>query len=119
MLGVARAKSLYRGLIVADVTQPLTQVMPPYHGIISAGTFTHGHVGMEGLPPLFAVAAKGATFALTINAQYFAANGFAEGLAALGNQIKDLKVTELRIYDDRASESHRNDLACIVTFKKT
>lgn len=119
MLAVANAKALYRGLIVADVTQPLRNVMPPYHGVVSAGTFTHGHVGIEGIPPLLDVVESGAIFALSVNATHFAAKSFAAGFDGLGDQITDLSVREMRIYDDRASANHRDDLACIVTFKKT
>jgi len=118
MLDVARAKAIYRGLIVADVTEEMTRVMAPYNGIISAGTFTHGHVGMEGIHPLLKVAAQDAVFALSINATHYAAKGFAAGFDAIADQITEFKTRELRIYDDRASEEHRDDLAKIVTFKK-
>lgn len=53
MLKVAQAKQLYRTLITADLNQPL-DLPQPYTAIVSAGTFTTGHVGAAGFHNLFA-----------------------------------------------------------------
>ena len=44
MLDVAAAKGVYRALYRADVTRPLN-LPEAYAGVVSAGTFTSGHVG--------------------------------------------------------------------------
>lgn len=54
MLKIARAKNLYRSLIEADLNQPFDLAHSPYTAIVSAGTFTTGHVGANGFRNLFA-----------------------------------------------------------------
>lgn len=116
MLRVARAKGVYRDLITADITQSLGPI-GPYSSIVSAGTFTFGHVGPEGLPALLDVAAAGCQFALGVNAAHFVEQGFEAGFAALSDRIDGLKMHDTRIYDDRADADHRMDMARIVTFR--
>jgi predicted TPR repeat methyltransferase len=48
MLARAAAKNIYRALHEADVTRPLPMAPGSFAGIVSAGTFTAGHVGPEG-----------------------------------------------------------------------
>ena len=67
MLAVARAKGCYRHLTVADLTLALPPLPRPCNGIVSSGTFTHGHLGPEVLDPLIAIAAPGATFAFSVH----------------------------------------------------
>lgn len=117
MLRVAGRKGVYRYLIAADITRPLERV-GPYQGIVSAGTFTFGHVGPEGLPALLDVAAPGCLFVLGVNAQHFAESGFEAAFAGLGGAILGLTYSDHRIYDDRADEAHRQDVARVVTFRK-
>ena len=118
MLDVARDKCVYRDLVVADVTQTLDAPLDRYNGVVSAGTFTLGHVGPEGLQPLLDVAAKGAVFALSIQKAHFETAGFEGALDALSDQITDLKLREFRIYDDRADDDHRDDIAFLLSFRK-
>jgi predicted TPR repeat methyltransferase len=54
MLKIAKAKQLYRTLIEANLNRPLDLPHSPYTAIVSAGTFTTGHVGAEGFHNLFA-----------------------------------------------------------------
>ncbi len=118
MLGVARMKGLYRDLIAADVTAPLPSVAGEYRGAISAGTFTMGHVGPEGLLPLLDVAASGAIFVISVNAAHYEAAGFGKQMQTHEPQIKGLTLRDVRIYDDRADEAHRNDMARLMVFRK-
>ena len=118
MLDVAAMKGDYRGVTACDVTQPLDLRDAPYMGIVSAGTFTLGHIGPEALTYLMDVAATDTTFVISVNAAHFTSAGFEVAFAALGDQIKDLTSRDVRIYDDRADEAHRNDIARLVMFKK-
>ena len=118
MLKVAEQKQLYQGLFVGDVTQPLTNLTRRYMGVVSAGTFTHGHVGPNGLDALLDATDPGAVFALSINHQHFEALGFKAKFAELAPLISDYSETDMRIYTDQADEDHRHDLARIVTFKR-
>jgi len=118
MLGVADMKGHYRHLVAGDVTIPLDLPVAPYAGIVSAGTFTFGHVGPVAIRHLLDVAAKDAVFSLSVNAAHFATDGFGDALEALGDEIKDLNFRDVRIYDDRADAGHRNDMARLVLFRK-
>lgn len=118
MLDVAAAKGLYRALYAADVLKPLSSISGHYSGIVSAGTFTHGHVGPDALDHLMAITVPGAVFALSINAQHFEARGFAAKLDALGVQITDLQTPEAPIYTSNPDPAHQADRAKIVTFVK-
>ena len=68
MLHLARAKSVYEHLAVADLTDPA--ITEAGHGrfaaCVSAGTFTHGHVGCGAVPHLLALLEPGAALAWVI-----------------------------------------------------
>ena len=120
MLEQARAKGIYRHLTKADVTRPLP-LPGGYRGIVSSGTFTHGHVGPVALAPVFAVAAAGALFALSVNLRVWSAAGFDTALAAMGRQVRDLQMTQVAIYGAAAARldpDHADDRAMIVLFRK-
>jgi SAM-dependent methyltransferase len=116
MLRVAAGTGVYRELICADITQDLGPI-GPYAGIVSAGTFTFGHVGPEGLPALMQVAKPGCLFVLGVNAAHFAASGFEAALEHMGGQITGLTMRDVRIYDDRADAEHRMDQARVLVFR--
>ncbi|MEM8536980.1 MAG: class I SAM-dependent methyltransferase [Pseudomonadota bacterium] len=118
MLIMAQGKGVYRTVSAVDVTQPLTLRDAPYAGIVSAGTFTLGHVGPEAMNNLLSVAAPGALFVLSINAAHYAAAGFEGAVAGLSGQITDVTHRDVRIYDDRADEAHRDDMARLLIFRK-
>jgi len=120
MLARAREKCCYRALTEADITRAL-DLPRVYRGVVSSGTFTHGHVGAEGLPALLAVAAPGARFALSVNAAVWEAKGFPAALKALGTQVRDVTLTETPIYDARAAArdpAHAADRALILRFRR-
>ncbi|MDO8882191.1 MAG: class I SAM-dependent methyltransferase [Pseudotabrizicola sp.] len=80
MLDSARAKGLYRHLHRADITRPLA-LTGPYSGVVSSGTFTHGHVGPEAIVQLERQAARGALFAVSINEGVYRSMGFDAALS--------------------------------------
>lgn len=116
MLEVAASKEVYRNLIAADVTQPLG--LSGYRGIVSAGTFTLGHVGPEGIVPLLDVAISGCLFVISVNAMHYESAGFEALFTTLEPKISDLRHEDVRIYSDKADLSHRYDIARIVSFVK-
>ncbi len=120
MLERARTKGLYRDLIEGDVTRPLP-LPARYHGIVSSGTFTHGHVGPQALPPLLQGALPGALFCLSINAGVWDRLGFGPAFQALGAAITGLERHEVAIYGAAArarDPDHADDRALIVRFRK-
>lgn len=119
MLEVARAKGLYRNLIEADLTGPLPLEDNTYGGVISSGTFTHGHVGPGCLSELLRVAKPGALFACTVVPGVFDSMGFGSSLALLNAQgrISPLRFFEFPIYE---ATDHENaeDRALAMIFRK-
>ena len=66
MLKIAEAKKLYRSLIEANLNRPLDLPHSPYTAIVSAGTFTTGHVGATGFHNLYAHLQKNGLMACVI-----------------------------------------------------
>lgn len=118
MLEVAAAKGLYRTLIEADLTQDLTINEPRYAGVVSSGTFTHGHVGPDALDGLLALAKPGALFVLSVNAAHFEARGFAAKFQALAPQITGFELRDVAIYGEGADPEHANDIAQLAVFRR-
>lgn len=122
MLAVAARKGRYRALIEADLTRPLALADVAYAGLISAGTFTHGHVGPEALHELLRIAAPGAVFAIGANAAYMEKTGFrevVEGLHGAGTITSPAFRSE-RIYEAGASapEGHGDDMGAVIVFRR-
>lgn len=116
MLKVAQSRGVYRTLIEADITEPLS--IGPYRGVISAGTFTFGHVGPAGLINLLDAAAPGALFVISVNDGHFREAGFDAALTNAGSDIQMIAIETVPIYDDRADDEHRADQARLLQFRR-
>ncbi len=116
MLAEAAAKDTYRRLIEADLTQPVPLADAEYCGVVSAGTFTHGHLGPEAIDELIRVAAGGAVFALGVNAEHYATRGFAARLDAhhAAGLITEPELVEVPIYE--GDHEHADDRALVAVF---
>ncbi len=120
MLDQAMRKDTYRDAIEADLTQGIPVPRHSYSGIVSSGTFTHGHLGPEVLPALLRVARPGAQFAISINAKHYEELGFADAFRLLEQgQIINLSLPEVRIYGDLAAGPNKDDAAYIALFERT
>lgn len=108
MLAIAATKTddvggpVYRDLIEADLTATTTIDRGTYSAVVSAGTFTHGHLGPEPIAELLGVAAPGAAFALGVNADHFAIAGFGDWFAAAieAGRVRNFEIVEQPIYDE-------------------
>ncbi|MFC3612558.1 class I SAM-dependent DNA methyltransferase [Lutimaribacter marinistellae] len=119
MLAQAMRKDIYRDAIEADLYDGIPAPQDSYSGIVSSGTFTHGHVGPEVIHGLLRIARPGAQFALSINAKHFAEMGFADMLDHLArDRITALSLPEVAIFGPRAEGPHRHDTAMIALFEK-
>ncbi|SDH81829.1 class I SAM-dependent DNA methyltransferase [Roseospirillum parvum] len=85
MLAKAEAKGCYRQVVAADLTKPLALPEAGYGGIVSVGTFTHGHVGPEGLDHLLAVLRPGGVVTFSINEGVYKEYDFEAKFAAVEN----------------------------------
>ena len=119
MLAKAAAKGLYRNCITADLTRKLEIGDESYGGLVSSGTFTHGHVGPEALGELLRIARSGALFCFSIKPQVFDEEGFGSAFARLvaGNAITPLDFREVRFYEG-VDHEHADDRGLAALFRK-
>ncbi len=108
---------VYRHLIEGDLTGPLDLPADSYAGIASSGTFTHGHVGPEGLAELLRIAGPGSVCAVGINAAHFEGRGFREHLHrySADGAIGGLELALRPMYED-ADGSEPDHMAQIAVF---
>ncbi len=118
MLAVAAGKGVYTRLIEGDLLARLPLEDSAYRGVISAGTFTNGHVGPEALDELIRVSAEAALFCLGVNAEHFAAHGFGRKLAELhrAGRITAPVLEDHPIYD--AAHDRAGDRSTVVVFRR-
>jgi predicted TPR repeat methyltransferase len=106
MLNVAHERGIYRSLLQADVNQPLPLETASYDGVISSGTFTHGHVGPQPLGEIFRVLKPGGVLACTVHQDLWQSLGFEDRFRRL---VDEGIATELSLeldsyYRDSAPE---------------
>ena len=109
-----------------EATANLKQTLPipdaTYAGLVSSGTFTHGHVGAEALPELVRILARGALAVITVRPQVWTEMGFEPTFDALAGDglVTMPEMSEEKIYadPDRAPEGHDQDTGYIVTFHR-
>jgi len=107
----------YRKLMQADLTKTLNIPDSQYAGIVSAGTFTHGHLGPGALDELWRLAAPGALCVIGINLRHYESMGFGERLSAdvVNGTITKPELTEVDIYSAQTGNSeHASEKALIV-----
>ncbi len=108
---------VYRKLIDADLTKTLDLPDNQYAGLVSAGTFTHGHLGPEPLDELWRVAAPGAHCAISVRSTHFESAHFGEKLSTDVDKgtITKPKLIEVNLYSaETRNLEHANDTALIV-----
>ena len=118
MLTVAQGKGVYRDLIEADILKGIDRPDAFYNGIVSAGTFTHGHVGPEALDEILRLLRPGGLAVLSINAEHFQSLGFAKAFTRLAPQMTDAVFPQARIYTGDGQGDHSDDLAVLAQFRK-
>ncbi|NOX74434.1 MAG: class I SAM-dependent methyltransferase [Alphaproteobacteria bacterium] len=118
MLAVAMGKGCYRQVISADLTQKLTLADGAYGGVISAGTFTHGHVGPDALDELLRVARPGAQIVLGVNSEAFTEYGFDRKFDQLAPHLHGFEILERRTYGEKGLAERKSDVALVVVFRK-
>lgn len=118
MLAVAAEKKLYRETIQGDLTAKVDIADGSYDALVSAGTFTRGHVGPEALDELLRIARPGATFVLAVNHAHFEARGFGDKFRTLEGKVEDVEQRVVHIYGEKGDAAHKDDTAQIAVFRK-
>ena len=119
MLAVAASKGCYNTMIEGDLLRCLPITEDTYDFIISAGTFTHGHVDAAALDELLRITKPGALFCLSINSAYFVLAGFEAAFARLAGRIHDLELRPVQFYLEGATGPHAKDHGVIALFRKS
>lgn len=123
MLDEARKKkteggaAVFRNLVIADLTKHVDIPDNQYAGLVSAGTFTHGHLGPEALDEMWRVAKAGAWCAIGVRTTHYVAAGFGEKLAddVSCGTISKPELIEVHLYAHGVgNDDHANDKAFIV-----
>ena len=123
MLAVAARKGLYDKLFEVDLTDDISVLKngfadsSGYAGLISAGTFTHGHLGPEPIAGLISCCRSGAQAVIGVNAAHHKAYNFAsfmDRLVANGRIIAP-DYDEVMIYDG-SDQDYAGDTALIMRF---
>ena len=120
MLRVSEEKQLYRSLYKVDLTKTLDEIANDYGAVLSAGTFTSGHLGPEPLESLLDIARAHDLFVIGVKKVFFQEAGFEPVLRELesGGLIKDLQVGEVPMYA-KAGHDHSADTAFVLVYRKS
>ena len=106
MVRVAGSRGFYRGLTAGDVTEPLAYEAGYFQGVISSGTFTHGHVGPEPLAEIARILSPGGVLACTVHQDLWQARGFEQRFAELENsgELEKVSLEIDRYFADKEKE---------------
>lgn len=120
MLAMARAKGLYGRTIQADLTADLTPIGSNYGAVVSAGTFTSGHLGPGPLEPLLGIARSGGLLVIGVNKAFYLKAGFENAVRELEDRhlISDLRLIEVPMYD-KPGHAHSADTAYALCYRKS
>jgi ubiquinone/menaquinone biosynthesis C-methylase UbiE len=108
---------VYRNLFAADLTERLDIPDNQYAGLISAGTFTHKHLGPDSLDELWRVAAPGAHCAIGVRSTHYEQAGFGEKLSVdvANGIITEPDLVEVNMYSAQTDNpKHADDKYLIV-----
>lgn len=86
MLAIAARKGVYTRLHRLALGQSLPFADGAFAGVVSAGVFTSGHVGAEGLDELVRICRPGGVIVLTVKTTLWTA-GFSQRVAALAPAV--------------------------------
>ena len=118
MLESAKSKNCYNKLLEADLTKNLDIDNNYYGAIVSAGTFTHGHIGPSALDELLRVTKPSGLFVITIHSKVYVNQNFEQKFQDINEQITDLTFHEEKAYGNNPDKDHGNDTVFINVFRK-
>ena len=104
MLEQAKLKGCYSSLVVADVTKKIPLKSDSIGAVVSAGTFTHGHVGPDAFDELLRITKTGGLFVLSINSKVFIKNGFKDKFLSIKNSITVPIFNEFKVHGNNKDE---------------
>ncbi|MDD9908116.1 MAG: class I SAM-dependent methyltransferase [Ahrensia sp.] len=119
MLAVAEEKHLYQRLIEGNLLERLPFDDATFGCILSAGTFTTGHVGPQAFEELLRISKPDALFLVSVHAHYFHEAGFDMTFGEL-NQAGAITPIQTEAFDfySHGDEDHAEDRGLLVSFRK-
>jgi SAM-dependent methyltransferase len=112
MLAQARKKNVYRVLHCLALGGALPFADGHFAGIVSAGVFTSGHVGVEGLPELIRICRSGGVIVLTVKNTLWD-SGFSARIAELEVEGLVVREEETRPYVSMPGEAGTVPSRCL------
>ena len=122
MIQISREKNIYRNLIELNLEDPLDHLLKNYSTVVSARTFTHGHLGSDALTRLVSHFESGTKFVIGINIDHYHSKGFEKKFEKLikSNVIKSFELSEVYVYNrDNEDLNIKNSKAWVCSFSKT
>lgn len=101
MLKKAKLKRCYYSLIKEDITKKISLENNSIGAVVSAGTFTHGHLGPHVFDELLRITKPGGLFVLSINTKFFVKNGFKEKFIQIKNNISKPLFHEFKVHGNK------------------
>ena len=117
MLKVADSKNIYKRGFISDLTKEIPVDNDFYDGVISSGTFTHGHVGPAAIHELVRVTKPGGLITISVNEKHWIALGFEIEVEKLSQHTRDFILKKISIYGEQSTHEHKDDKAIILTIK--
>ena len=105
MLEQAKLKGCYYSLVAADITKKIPLKNNSIGAVVSAGTFTHGHVGPDAFDELLRVTKPEGLFVLSINSEVFVKGGFQEKFSRIKNMISTPKFNEFKAHGNNKDKN--------------
>ena len=118
MLKQAKLKGCYSLLVKADVEKKIPIISNSIGAVVSAGTFTHGHVGPDAFDELLRITKPGGLFVLSINSKVFIKNGFKEKFLRIKNNISAPVFNEFKVHGNNKDKNFRKIKVFATIFRK-
>ena len=118
MLEIAKAKNVYSKFITSDLTKPLDIANNQYGAIVSAGTFTHGHVGPEAFDELLRILKPKGLFVVSIHSEVFKEKGFKKKIHEIEHLITRPSFHKVCIYGIKQDKKYDNGKVFMTVFRK-
>jgi len=117
MLKVADSKRIYQRSFLSDLTKKIPVDNSFYDGVVSSGTFTHGHVGPSAMDELVRVTKAGGLVTISVNEKHWIALDFESAIDRLNKHIRNYTLKKISIYGEQSTHDHKDDKAIILTIK--
>ena len=117
MLKVADSKKIYKRCFVSDLTKRIPVDDSFYDGVVSSGTFTHGHVGPSSMDELVRITKAGGLITISVNEKHWVALDFENEVEKLNKFIRNYTIKKISIYGEQSTHDHKDDKAIILSIK--